>query len=182
MSDTLDATARWIEQMVIGEGLCPFARGPWRAGQVRLALSQATNEQALVEQLAEEVQSLLAHKGDEAATTVLVHPHVLANFEDYNTFLNIADEVVLRLGAEGVLQIASFHPDYRFADAPPDDAANYTNRSPFPMLHLLREADVARAVDSGADVDSVPERNVRHLRSLGREALEVRLKAIVNGS
>lgn len=178
MSRALDATARWIEDLVIAEGLCPFARGPWRSAQVRLVESKVSDEQGLVNDLAQEVLRLLAHDSDAPATTVVVHPNVLADFDDYNAFLGIADEALSRLGAEGVLQVASFHPDYCFADVPADDPANFTNRSPYPMLHLLREDDVSRAVDSAPDVDNVPERNVRHLRALGGPELERRLAAI----
>ncbi|MEO1576502.1 MAG: DUF1415 domain-containing protein [Pseudomonadota bacterium] len=171
MSHALDATARWIENTVIGRGLCPFARGPWQASQVRMVQSAATSEQALVNDLAKEVLGLLAHEGNGPATTVLVHPDVLNDFENYNAFLEVADEVLRRLGAEGVLQIASFHPQYRFDGEPPDDASHFTNRSPFPMLHLLREDDVSRAVDGATDVEQIPERNVARLRDIGVETL-----------
>lgn len=182
MSHALDATARWIENTVVGKGLCPFARGPWQARQVRLVESSATTQQMLVNDLAREVLGLLAHDAGDTATTVLVHPNVLGEFEDYNAFLDVADEVLRRLGADGALQIASFHPRYRFEGEPPDDPGHYTNRSPFQMLHLLREEDVARAVDSATDVDRIPQRNIERLRAIGAPALAEELAELKGGS
>ena len=174
-STALTDTARWVEAFVIGEGLCPFARGPWANQQVRLVESAATDETALAEDLAVECLQLMRDDA-RSTTTLLVHPHVLRDFGDYNDFLGVADELLAQLGAEGVVQVASFHPDYRFADAPPDDPANYTNRSPHPMLHLIREQDISAAVAAHPDVEAVPARNVRHLRSLGLGEIAQRLR------
>ncbi|MEM6639759.1 MAG: DUF1415 domain-containing protein [Pseudomonadota bacterium] len=165
-------TRAWVERMVLGEGLCPYARAPWHAALVRLIESDATTEQALVHDLASEIQRM---QEQGVGTTLLIHPKALNDFPDYIAFLDIADEVLRRLGAEGELQIASFHPDYCFDGTPAEDAANYTNRSPWPMLHLLREADVAAAVARSADVGNVPERNIRHLRELGLAAISEKL-------
>ncbi len=167
----LTRTRAWVENVVIGLNLCPFAKAVQSKGQVRYALSAAENERELLSDLEREL--LLLSKSDPAEldTTLLVHPQVLQGFFDYNDFLERADELLVELGLEGELQVASFHPDYCFADAKSDDPANYTNRSPYPMLHLLREASVTRAVDSFPDTASIYERNVRLLRELSTEAL-----------
>ncbi|MEO8009391.1 MAG: DUF1415 domain-containing protein, partial [Betaproteobacteria bacterium] len=105
----------------------------------------------------------------QCETTLLIHPHVLSDFSDYNAFLEQADDAVSELGLEGVIQVASFHPRYQFEDTGPDDIENYTNRSPFPMLHLLREASVERAVTTYPDTTDIYRKNIETLRSLGHE-------------
>jgi len=167
----LGATQRWVERVVIGLNLCPFAKAVQLRGQVRYRLSAAISTDALLVDLRDELLSL--HEADPAVvdTSLLVHPHVLQDFYDYNDFLAEADAELARLGLEGELQIASFHPDYCFADSAPDDPANYSNRSPFPLLHLLREASVSRAVDAFPDAARIYERNIATLRALGPEAL-----------
>lgn len=163
----LDATRRWLERSVLDLNLCPFAAGPYRDGRVRIRVSNARTLLALVEVLQDELVGLSESDPAEIETTLLVHPGVLGEFEDYNDFLDTADELVAALGLDGAIQVASFHPDYRFADAADDDPANCTNRSPYPLLHLLREASVERAVASVASIDAIVERNERTLRALG---------------
>lgn len=176
-SPALEKTARWIERLVIGEKLCPFAAAPWHGERVRLVESAARTPQLLVQDLAQECGTLLqtTDTPTQIETTVIVHPHVLTDFAEYNDFLSVADEVLVEIGAEGVLQVASFHPDYCFADAPQDDPANCSNRSPYPMLHVLREDSLSKAVDSYSDVDDIPERNIAHLRALGMAEIQRRL-------
>jgi len=170
-NDQLQATQRWVERVVIGLNLCPFAKAVQLRGQVRYRLSAATSTEALLVDLRDELSSL--HGADAAIvdTSLLVHPHVLQDFYDYNDFLAEADAELARLGLEGELQIASFHPDYCFADSEPDDLANYSNRSPFPLLHLLREASVSRAVDAFPDAARIYERNIATLRALEPDAI-----------
>lgn len=175
--DVLDATRRWLERSVLDLNLCPFAAVPYRDGRVRIRITDAETLLALVEALNEELVRLSESDPVEIETTLLVHPGVLEDFEEYNDFLDTADELIAALGLEGELQVASFHPDYRFADADPDDPANCTNRSPYPMLHLLREASVERAVDSVASTDSIVERNERTLRALGLAAWRERIRS-----
>jgi len=163
------ATQRWVERAVIGLNLCPFARIPFAEQRVRFRVSPARNEDALLADLYEELKVLHATDPLICETTLLVHPGVLTDFLDYNDFLDAADAVVLALGLEGELQIASFHPDYRFADSAEDALENYTNRSPYPMLHLLREASIERAVASIADSDDIYRRNIETLRRLGMD-------------
>lgn len=167
--DPIAAIRRWLERAVIGLNLCPFAKAVLAKGQVRFVLSAATTPEALLEQLGEELLRLRDTPADQVDTTLLVHPRVLGDFLDYNDFLGLADALVAELDLEGVLQVASFHPDYRFAGTDPDDIGNCTNRSPHPTLHLLREDSVARAVAAFPDPDAIVERNIGTLRGLGLE-------------
>ena len=169
--DPLAITQSWVERVVIGLNLCPFAKAVQTRGQVRYRLSTAESSEQLLLDLKEELTSLQSADPDVVDTTLLVHPHVLQDFYDYNDFLAEADALLGELGLEGELQIASFHPDYCFADSEPADVANYTNRSPFPTLHLLREASVSRAVETFPDSARIYERNIATLRALEPEAL-----------
>jgi hypothetical protein len=162
--DPIVATRRWLERAVIGLNLCPFAKAVYAKQQVRFVLSAATTPEALLEELAFELVRLA-----QTDTTLLIHPHVLGDFLDYNDFLDQADEAVAVLGLEGEIQVASFHPDYQFAGTEPDDASNCTNRSPYPTLHLLREDSVERAVEAFPDPDVIVERNIETLEKLGIE-------------
>ncbi len=163
----VEATRHWLEKLVIGLNLCPFAGLPWRQGRVRIKVSDATRPQELAEELADELMALRNSDPAECETTLLIHPQVLGDFLEYNDFLEIADRLLEDLSLDGTIQIASFHPDYQFADSQPDDPANYTNRSPYPMLHLLREASVEAAIASIPDPDAIFEHNIKTLRSLG---------------
>ncbi|HWU71783.1 MAG TPA: DUF1415 domain-containing protein [Pseudoxanthomonas sp.] len=165
--DPIELTRRWLERAVIGLNLCPFAKAVYVKQQVRFVLSDATTPEALLEQLAEELLLLRDTDPEQVDTTLIVHPDVLTDFLDYNDFLDNADAAVEALDLQGVLQVASFHPDYRFAGTAPDDIGNYTNRAPFPTLHLLREASVDRAVEAFPDPDAIVERNLRTLDGLG---------------
>ncbi len=163
------ATRRWIERAVIGLNLCPFARAPYVRDRVRFVVSAAETPEALLEDLRRELVAL--HEGDAEVveTTVLLHPRVLGDFLDYNDFLGLADIEIVALGLEGELQLASFHPDYCFAGTDTADITNATNRSPYPTLHLLREAGITRVVDAVGDTDAIVERNLETLRTLGHE-------------
>lgn len=161
------ATRRWLERAVIGLNLCPFARAPYVKGRVRIVVSPARDEEALLLDLCEELQRLAITDEADVETTLLVHPCVLDDFLAFNDFLDLADAALARMNLEGELQVASFHPDYAFADAPPDDPANFTNRSPYPILHLLRESSIERAVEAVEDTDAIYERNVARLRQMG---------------
>lgn len=160
---------RWLERAVIGLNLCPFAKAVYAKQQVRIVVSDATTERALLEQLGEEMALLRDTPVEIIDTTLLVHPRVLQDFLDYNDFLDDADALLEAMELDGVLQVASFHPHYQFADTQPDDAENLTNRAPFPILHLLREDSVDRAVDAYPEPDAIIERNVATMRELGAE-------------
>ena len=163
----IDATRDWLEKAVIGLNLCPFAKAVHGKGQIRWVLSDATEPAALLQQLKAELQHLAATDAAQTDTTLIVHPQVLQDFLDFNDFLGVADEALIDLRLDGVLQIASFHPDYRFADAPAGDMGHYSNRSPHPTLHLLREDSVDRAVAAVPDAADIFERNIDTLRRLG---------------
>ena len=163
------ATRRWIERAVIGLELCPFARAPFVQQRVRIRVSHARDAEALAADLQVEAELLASGDTAQIETTLLVHPHVFADFLDYNDFLDVADAVLAELDLEGVLQVASFHPDYQFADAAPGAVENCSNRSPFPTLHLLRESSIERAVELMPDTDAIYRRNIETLRALGHE-------------
>ena len=163
------ATQRWIERAVIGLNLCPFARAPFVQQRIRFRVSQARNADALVIDLREELQALQSTDAQICETTLLIHPFVLRDFSDYNDFLDVADGILRSMKLQGHTQIASFHPDYRFADGDADAVENCSNRSPYPILHLLREASVTHATESTADTDSIYRRNIETLRTLGVE-------------
>jgi uncharacterized protein len=165
----VEATRRWISSVVIGLNLCPFAARVFLGGKIRYAVSGAVDGVALYDDLATELKALVAAPASEVETTLLIHPRALGDFLDYNDFLGEADRLVARLGLLGVVQIASFHPAYQFAGAGPDAVENYTNRSPYPMLHLLREESVTAVAGDPDELLAIPARNVETLRSLGRE-------------
>lgn len=167
-ADPIADTRRWLEAAVIGLNLCPFAKAVHAKGQVRYVLSEADTPEALLEELGEELLFLRDASPAEVDTTLIVHPRVLQDFLDYNDFLALADDLVAQLGLDGVLQVASFHPDYQFEGSHPDDIENFTNRSPHPTLHLLREDSVTRAVAAYPDASVIVDRNVDTLRKLGR--------------
>ena len=175
-SAAIAATRRWLERAVIGLNLCPFAKAVVARRQVRFVLSDASTADALLAQLGEELLHLRDTPAEQVDTTLLVHPDVLQDFLDYNDFLEDADALVESLGLEGVLQVASFHPDYQFAGTAPEDIANCTNRSPHPTLHLLREDSIDRAVAAFPDPDAIVERNVATLQALGRERWDALLR------
>lgn len=163
------ATRRWIEKAVIGLDLCPFARAVYVREQIRYTVSGAETPEELLDDLLEELETLAKADPEAVDTALLIHPYVLGDFEDYIDFLEAADAAVAGLGLRGVLQVASFHPDYQFADNQPDDVENCTNRSPYPMLHLLREVSVERAVAAVPDPARIFEKNRETLRRLGHD-------------
>lgn len=163
------ATRQWIERAVIGLNLCPFARLPYLDQRVCFRVSRASTSDGVLDDLCGELQSLAAADPADCETTLLIVPLAFADFLDFNDFLDEAEAALEVLGLDGEIQIASFHPDYRFADSDPDDVENCSNRSPFPILHLLREASIERALESIADPDAIFQRNVETLRQLGWE-------------
>ena len=167
--DPVTLTKRWLERAVIGLNLCPFAKAVYVKQQVRFILSDATTTEALLEALITELLFLRDADPQTIDTTLLIHPHALIDFLDYNDFLGIVDEAVAELDLEGIIQVASFHPDYQFAGTAPDDVSNCSNRSPFPTLHLLREDSITRAVEVFPDVDAIIDRNIATLEKLGRD-------------
>ena len=166
-TEFVDATRRWLERAVIGLNLCPFAKSVHVKGQVRYVVSAARDAEALLEDLARELRHLADADAEQVDTTLLIHPHVLQDFLDFNDFLDLADSAVAELGLEGVLQVASFHPRFQFAGTEPGDITNFTNRSPYPTLHLLREGSIDRAVEAFPQAERIYEANMETLRRLG---------------
>ena len=163
------ATRGWLERAVIGLNLCPFAKAVYIKEQVRFVVSSARTPEALLEQLMDELQRLSDTPADQVDTTLLIHPFVLNDFEDYNEFLDVADAAVEDMHLDGELQVASFHPDYQFADSDPNDIANYTNRAPYPILHLLREDSIDRAVEAFPEAGEIFEKNIDTMEKLGHD-------------
>jgi len=170
-ASVIAATSDWLDRVVIGLGLCPFAKAVQARQQVRYRVTDAKSPAELLQVLDEELRGLAAADPELIDTTLLIHPSALPDFLDYNDFLADADDKLVELELDGELQLASFHPGYCFAGAPADDPANYTNRSPYPMLHLLREASVSRAVAAFPDASRIYERNIATLRGLAPDAL-----------
>ena len=167
---------QWVEDVVVELNLCPFAKRELIADRVRFVVTDATSEDELLETLAFELEFLGSTPSIE--TTLVIHPHVLGDFSLYNQFLDNADRLLVALKLEGVFQVASFHPDYQFADTKADDAENYTNRSPCPILHLLREESLERVIASTPDIDQIPKRNIETMNRLGTESLRSMLRRI----
>lgn len=165
-------TERWLQHFVIALNLCPFASVPFKKGQVKLVLEESEDPDALVNTFLQELNYLYQIDPAKTETTLIIHPHVFTNFLDYNDFLGVAEDLLEEAGLAGIFQLASFHPDYEFAGSSLNDPANYTNRSPFPMLHLLREESVSKAVDYFPNPENIPDVNVERLRNMGVEKIK----------
>lgn len=165
--EVVAATRAWIERAVIGLNLCPFAKAVYVKDQIRYAVSHAQHSGALLVDLEQELRALAQADPHAVDTTLLIHPQVLSEFLDYNDFIAVGEAALEGLGCSGVLQIASFHPAYQFAGTTMHDVTNYTNRSPYPMLQLLREASVNRAVEAFPDAQTIYQKNIETMRHLG---------------
>ena len=168
-TDPVALTRAWVERAVVGLNLCPFARATTAKASLRFAVCQASDSESLLADLCTELERLAGADPATLETTLLIHPHVLNDFTEFNDFLDRADAALCKLGLEGVIQLASFHPDYRFAGTEADDIGNATNRSPYPTLHLLREDSIDRAVAAFAAPEAIFEANIRTLEALGNE-------------
>lgn len=169
------AVRTWVETLVVDLNLCPFAKRELVKKRVRFFVSDAADDEQLLDDL--ETELALLHQDDAIETTLLIHPDVLQDFFDFNQFLTRAENRVQQLKLKGVFQIASFHPDYQFGGTEPGDAENYTNKSPYPILHLLRETSLDRAIANYPDADLIPERNIERLEELGPEKMQALLQA-----
>ena len=167
VDDVVASTRAWVERAVIGLNLCPFAKAVHAKDRIRYAVSDARTPEELRDDLARELGRLVGAVPEAVETTLLIHPNVLTEFGQYNDFLDVADATVKAAGLAGVIQVASFHPAYQFADTTPDDVTNFTNRSPYPMLHLLREASIDLAVATGPEARMIYQNNIETLRRLG---------------
>ena len=163
----IEATRRWLEKAVMGLNLCPFAKAVYLKNQVRFVVSTAPHLDGLLEDLDRELDFLAAADPQEVDTTLLIHPDLLADFLDFNDFMQLAEAAVDEHHLDGVIQLASFHPQFRFADTQADDLQNYTNRAPYPTLHLLREASISKAVAAFPETETIYQRNIATLQNLG---------------
>lgn len=174
-SGFIRAVKHWVDTAVVGLNLCPFAKRELVRNRVRFVSSKATTEAELLADIEGELE--LLSRNDDIETTLLIHPEVLTDFYDYNQFLNYTDGLLEQLNLEGIFQIASFHPDYQFGGTEAEDVENYTNRSPYPMLHLIREKSLQEAIANYPDSDRIPDRNIKLLKSMGLHEMKALLQA-----
>ncbi|MDF7676636.1 DUF1415 domain-containing protein [Neisseriaceae bacterium ESL0693] len=165
----LTATRHWLTRAVIGLNLCPFAKAPYIKEQIRFCVSHARHIDSFLELLDDELQLLATTPAEKIETTLLIEPVLFADFNDFNDLLDLTDQVISDHQLDGVLQIAPFHPQFQFADTTKEDITNYTNRSPYPTLHLIREDSIDRAVAAMGDTSTIFERNKQLLRQMGTE-------------
>lgn len=170
-------TKDWVEHFVIALNLCPFARSPFERQSIRYTVCEAQNTEDLLRDLILELQKINSNLDIE--TTLLIHPNVLQDFEDYNQFLLVVDALLENMDLEGIVQVASFHPNYCFAGEETSDVSNYTNRSPYPMLHLIREESINQAVKGYKNIDKIPEINIAKLREMGKEQIDKIIKKVM---
>jgi hypothetical protein len=168
-------TQCWVSTVIVECNFCPFAKRELERGSIRYSVVQDTALDICLHAVIDE--SIFLDSNDTTETTLLIFPNTFSEFADYLQFVEMAETLIMQHGYEGVYQLASFHPDYVFADAESNDAANYTNRSPFPMLHLIREASVEKALANYPEPELIPERNVKYARAEGKDAMKARLEA-----
>jgi len=174
----IEATRRWVQEVVIGLNLCPFAAQPMERDTIRYRVCNPEEPDAIYRELLAEIERFVGLPAAQAETGLFIVPQGLEAFDAYLELLYSADQALPEAGLDGVIQLASFHPDYRFEDAAVDDPANYTNRSPFPMFHLIREQGMAQALECYPDPEQIPERNIRTLRDIGLAGMQQRLASI----
>jgi hypothetical protein len=173
----LDETRRWVEQVVVGLNLCPFAAAPMKGERIRYVHCPERDDEGIYRSLLSELEMLIDLPESSAETCLFVVSEGLEGFPHYLEFFHIAEAAIPRAGLEGIVQLASFHPDYCFDGVDEEDPANFTNRSPYPMFHLIREAPLARALEKYPDPEAIPERNIALLRELGLAEMRRRLAA-----
>ena len=171
MTDIITAVENWLDDVVIGLNLCPFAAKPRRQNQVRFNVSEAFTSEVLLADLHQELLLLDQTPASEIETSLLIVPNMLNNFDDYNQFLDLVDKLLIEFEWEGIFQIASFHPDYCFADTPPDSVENLTNRSPYPILHIIREESMEKALETMTSPDEIYKRNIQTMTNLQAEEI-----------
>jgi len=167
--EAIAATKLWVERAVIGLNMCPFAKSVQARNQIRYVVSEARTPEELLADVLREFEVLAEASADAIDTTLLIHPHVLTDFLDYNDFLDVVDAALEDVDLAGELQVASMHPRYQFADTELDDITNYTNRSPYPTLHILREDSIDKAVAAFPEAEQIFEKNLETMRKLGHE-------------
>lgn len=178
MINFIQHTKNWIETVVIGLNLCPFAGKPFREDKIRYVLQATPDLTHLMDKVVIEATTLANDQTNDIETTLIIHPDLLNDFYDYLDFVDYVNESLEGLGLEGVIQVASFHPDYQFEGTQASDPENYTNRSPYPMVHLIKEASVSKAVDTYPDIESIPDNNIQTMNDLGIEGIQDLLNKI----
>lgn len=173
--EIIKSVQHWLATVVVGLNLCPFAKQVLVNNRIRFSVTEAESEAMLLKALQTELEVL--NRDETIDTTLLIHPRVLQDFYDYNQFLNTVDTLLVQLELEGIYQVASFHPDYQFAGTEADDVENYTNKSPYPMLHLIREESLEQAIENFPDPERISERNITLLKSLGRDNMRALLRS-----
>ncbi|MES9834388.1 MAG: DUF1415 domain-containing protein [Candidatus Thiodiazotropha sp. DIVDIV] len=171
----LEATRCWVEGTVVALDLCPFAAVPVKAGRIRYVVCAESDMDGIYRSVLSEFETLYGLSEEEAEASLLIVPVGLASFDDYLDLLQAVESVIPEAGLEGVFQLASFHPDYQFEGCDEEDPTNYTNRSPYPMFHLIREVSLEQALKNYPDPELIPERNMALLKEMGLEALKKRL-------
>lgn len=172
------AVSQWVDTLVVGMNLCPFAKRELVKDRVRFISTDVTTEEALLVLLQAELELLNSDPSIE--TTLLIHPEVLQDFYDFNDFLYFTDRLLVEMDLEGIYQIANFHPNYQFGGTEPEDAENYTNRSPYPVLHLIREESLEKAIANHPDVDAIPDRNIALMNELGKDKLQALFQSFLS--
>lgn len=165
--ETISHTQAWLERAVIGLNLCPFAKAVHVKKQIRYVVSTASTHENLLNDLMAELETLAEISPEKIDTTLIIHPYVLTDFLEYNDFLDVVDAALEDMELDDAIQVASFHPQYQFAQTQPEDIENYTNRSPYPMLQLLRESSMVRAVEAYPQAEQIFEKNIATLRQMG---------------
>ncbi|MEE9422780.1 MAG: DUF1415 domain-containing protein [Gammaproteobacteria bacterium] len=173
--EIIKSVQHWLATVVVGLNLCPFAKQVLVNNRIRFSVTEAESEAMLLKALQTELEVL--NRDETIDTTLLIHPRVLQDFYDYNQFLNTVDTLLVQLELEGIYQVASFHPDYQFAGTEADDVENYTNKSPYPMLHLIREESLEQVIENFPDPERISERNITLLKSLGRDNMRALLRS-----
>jgi hypothetical protein len=174
--NAITITQNWVKEFIVGMNFCPFAKAPFTQERIRYILEESDDIDEFAKTLFRELAYL--KNNPEVETTLIIHPNLLNNFQEYLLFLEVAEQLLEEIGLEGIFQIASFHPDYQFEGTAPDDVENYTNRSPFPMLHILREESVSKAVDTFPNLEDIPQQNIVRLQALGIAAVKQRWNEI----
>ncbi len=175
--EILEQTRHWVETVVVKHNFCPFAHKPLKNRRIRFTACMSDDLEILAEQLLSELLFLREADHDIIETSILVSPDCLQEFNEYNQFLDVVDGLIDQLQLNGIIQVASFHPNYQFADLDGDDVRNYTNRSPYPCFHLILEDSIEHARSTYPDVDAIPERNMAHLLTNGTKQAQVELDA-----
>ncbi len=167
-----EAVQSWLTNFVIGHNICPFAKRPFSQDRIRIRIIETGEEELLTKALLEELSDLVAIDRQKLETTLLVFPNLFPDFDDFWAYWEWTQDLLVESKTEGLIQLVGFHPDFYFGDSEQEDLANYTNRSPYPLLHLLREESVEEAIAQFAEIDQIPERNAAYLRALSKKGLE----------